>query len=146
MMTTRNPRSRTALALLVIGLAASSAGCGSSGRERPTVEVTATPAQGKQLAVIAMHSFFFEPNRLIVKSGVPVELTLSKKSFIVPHNFFIYAPEAGIQIDQNVGALGFLPGSKTVTFTPTRPGEYEFMCHKDGHMKKGMTGTIVVQP
>ncbi len=133
-------------AAFVLLLGALAAGCGTSGRDLPTVEVTAAPKDGKQVAEISLHSFYFEPSRLVVQAGVPVELRLTKRSFFVPHNFFLYAPEAGIEIDENVGALGFFPGSKTVTFVPAKPGEYEFMCHKDGHMAKGMTGTLVVRP
>ena len=130
--------------LLLAPLVVCVAACGTSGRDRPTVEVTASPMAGKQFAEVSLHSFYFEPNRIVVKSGVPVELKLKKKSFVVPHNFHLMAPEAGIDVNQNVGFLGIFPGSKTVTFTPTKPGEYSFMCHKDGHMAKGMMGTLVV--
>ena len=134
---------KAGLFLLVITILA---GCGTSGLNRPVVEVTATPKESKQVAEISLHSFYFEPNRLVVKAGIPVELKLKKKSLFVPHNFSLYAPEAGMRIDQNVGTLGFLPGSKTVLFTPTRPGEYEFTCGKDHHASEGMKGILVVQP
>jgi len=121
-------------------------GCGSSGLDRPVIEATAVPQDGVQSAALTLHSFYFVPSRIIVRANVPVELKLKKKSFFVPHNFSLYAPEAGIKIDQNIGTLGFLPGSKTVRFTPTRPGEYEFFCDKGHHAEKGMKGVLVVQP
>lgn len=33
----------------------------------------------------------------------------------------------------------------TVRFTPTKAGEYEFICGKGNHMTKGMTGLLVVR-
>lgn len=138
------PPPRRLAALLLIAAAAAFPACGTSGHDRPAVEVTATPVDGRQHVEIALHSFYFEPNRITVKAGVPVELRLSKKSFFVPHNFHLSAPEAGIEVNQNVGFLGVFPGGKTVTFTPTKPGEYEFMCHKGNHMAKGMMGTLIV--
>jgi FtsP/CotA-like multicopper oxidase with cupredoxin domain len=37
-------------------------------------------------------------------------------------------------------------GSGRARFTPTEAGDYHFFCHVDGHAKKGMTGTLVVEP
>jgi plastocyanin len=131
------------LSLLAIAILA---GCGTSGRDRPAVETSAVTSGGVQVARISLHSFYYEPNRVVVKVGIPVELKLEKKSLFVPHNFSLYAPEAGIQVNRNVGTLGFLPGGATVRFTPTKPGEYEFSCGKHNHAAKGMRGTLIVRP
>jgi uncharacterized cupredoxin-like copper-binding protein len=72
---------------------------------------------------------------------VPVRLLVSNKTFIVPHNFSLHAPDAGIDVDQDVGA----GRTVMVEFTPTAAGEYQFFCDKDGHKKKGMVGTLVVK-
>ena len=99
------------------------------------------PDQVQHVKVVT-HSFWFEPNRIVVKSGVPVELKVKNSAFFVPHNFTCNAPEAGIEVHADVGMFG---GSKTVRFTPTKPGEYRFSCHVGSHgKKKGMTGTLVV--
>ena len=129
---------RVLLAALYIGLVA---GC-ASGLNRPVREVTATMgADQVQHLTVTTHSFYFEPNRLVVKRGIPVELTVKNGALFVPHDFSCEAKDAGIEVDQPVGMFH---GSKTVRFTPTRSGEYHFHCDVDGHAKKGMMGTLVV--
>jgi len=117
------------------------AGC-SSGLNRPVQEVTATIGENNvQKIQVTAHSFWFEPNRIVVHAGVPVELEIHNGSWIVPHNMTVNAAEAGITVDASAG----IPArTKTVRFTPTQEGEYPFFCHVDGHAGKGMKGTIVV--
>ena len=122
-------------------LVALAAGC-SSGLKRPVREVTAVVgADSVQHVRVVAHSFWFEPNRIVVKAGKPVELRIKNAAFMVPHNLTCIAPEAGVEISQD---LGMFRGAKTVRFTPTAPGEYHFSCHVGSHAKKGMTGTLVV--
>jgi plastocyanin len=117
---------------------------GCSTGTRPVNEVVVTPAaDGVQRVEVTAHSFWFEPNRIVVKAGIPVELRMKNSSFIVPHNFSCVAPQAGVQV--NAG-LGMFKDSESARFTPTTPGEYPFFCNKDSHSKKGMTGTLVVVP
>jgi plastocyanin len=114
-------------------------GC-SSGLNRPVQEVTATiGADRVQHVTITTHSFWFEPNRIVVHAGKPVDLKVKNGSWIVPHNFTLIADE--LTVSANVGMFG---SSKTVRFTPTKTGEYHFGCHVDAHAKKGMKGTLVV--
>jgi plastocyanin len=116
-------------------------GC-SSGLGRPVREVTARPdADGVQRVRVVAHSFWFEPNRVVVKAGVPVELTVKNAAFGVPHNFSCFDKDAGLELSEN---LSMFRGQKRVRFTPTKAGEYEFFCHVDSHGKKGMKGTLVV--
>jgi plastocyanin len=132
---------------LVIGCAAllAAAGCGTSGAKIGVREAVArTDADGVQKVDVAVHSFYFDPNRITVQAGTPVDLTLHFKPLFTPHNMTCDASEAGIQIDRSVGIISF-NHTKHVRFTPTKPGEYDFYCGVDGHMKKGMTGTIVVR-
>ncbi len=131
---------RIALATAFATGAALAAGC-SSGVGRPVVEVVAEGVGDVQRVRVEAHSFYFEPNRIVVRAGVPVELTLKNNSLVVPHNFTLRAPEAGIDIDRNLG----FKGGAILLFTPTKPGEYEFVCGKGSHMAKGMTGTLVVR-
>jgi cytochrome c oxidase subunit 2 len=117
------------------------AGC-ASGLNRPVREVTATTgADQVQHVTITTHSFYFDPNRIVVKRGIPVELTVKNGALLVPHDFSCEAKDAAIEVDARVGMFH---GSKRVRFTPTRAGEYPFHCDVDGHAKKGMTGTLVV--
>ena len=116
-------------------------GC-SAGFNRPVREITAVVGDDHvQRVRVTTHSFWFEPNRIVVKRGIPVELTIRNGAFFVPHDFSCEAKEAGIEVDQKVGMLH---GSKIVRFTPTRAGEYPFHCDVDAHAKKGMMGALVV--
>jgi uncharacterized cupredoxin-like copper-binding protein len=116
------------------------AGC-TSGTDRPVVSVDAKEdTDGVQRVKVDMHSYYFEPNRIVVHANKPVELELHNCSHIVPHNFTISSAEINVSEDK----WGW--GSDHVRFTPTKEGEYKFVCHKDGHAKKGMTGTLVVVP
>lgn len=125
-----------AMALLGVAL---SVGC-SSGLKRPVVTAQAEPdAQGVQRVVVEMHSFYFKPNRIEVRAGHPVDLVLQNKARWVPHNFTIVDPSISV-------SAGSWLGSAHARFTPTKPGEYKFFCHVDSHGKKGMTGTLVVNP
>lgn len=100
---------------------------------------------GIQRAEIVVDSYSFEPNHILVIVGKPVELDLRSVTSVIPHNFSIDHPEAGMDIDQNI------PHGQDVkvTFIPTKTGSYEFYCNKRGlfgsHRKKGMEGTIEVK-
>jgi plastocyanin len=123
-----------ALAVLVIVLA----GC-SSGIDRPVVSTEAkVEADGIQHVKVDMHSYYFEPNRIVVHKGKPVELILHNCAHIVPHNFSLVG--GGINVDESKWGWG----SDKVQFTPETVGEFKFFCHKGSHAKKGMTGTLVV--
>ena len=127
------------LLLLAVGLS----GC-SSGLDKPVKEVTATMGTDQvQHIKVKAHAFWFEPNRIVVQANHPVELKVSNSSWFIPHNLTITAPETDVTVSADVGIFG---RSKTVTFTPTTPGEYPFHCHVDKHgSKKGMKGMLVVK-
>jgi uncharacterized cupredoxin-like copper-binding protein len=117
-------------------------GCTTSGKNLPVTEAKAVLSDNiVQEATIQVESFFFKPSRLEVAVNIPVRLTLKSGAFIIPHNFSLHAPDAGINIDADVGH------GKTVVveFTATRTGEYQFYCSKGGHAEKGMTGTLIVK-
>jgi len=124
--------------LLLFGFAA--AGC-SSGLNRPISSVTAEPdTAGVQHVDVDLHSYYFHPNRIVVHAGHPVELVVHNRSILVPHNLTIVDSTLAVNVDK------WGPGSSRVRFTPQTPGEYEFFCHVHGHAKKGMKGTLVVEP
>jgi plastocyanin len=142
---TRLPRRLALAAPAALALALLATGCGTSGAKLGVSEVTAASGNdGVQRATIEAHSFYFKPNRIVVEANRPVELTLRFKNWFAPHNVTCDHPESGIAIDAGVGAFSF-GGSKRIRFTPTVPGSYDFYCGVDSHMKKGMTGTIVVK-
>jgi heme/copper-type cytochrome/quinol oxidase subunit 2 len=100
---------------------------------------------GVQRVDIIVDSYSFEPNQIIVVVNKPVEITLKSVTTVVPHNFTINYPEAGLNIDQDIS-----PGEEVkVTFTPTKTGTFEFYCDKKGlfgsHQKKGMKGTLEIK-
>lgn len=102
-------------------------------------------ADGGQRLEIAVDSYSFTPNRLIVKADFPVELTLKSVSWLTPHNFVLKSVEAGLDLEQEIPA----GGAATVRFTPTRPGEFKFACTKKllffaSHEERGMVGTLFV--
>jgi plastocyanin len=128
---------RKLIAPLLLGLLCA---C-TSGADRPVVSAEAkADTDGVQRIKVDMHSYYFEPNRIIVKAGQPVEIQLHNSSHIVPHNFTISYG------DLNVSESKWGWGSDKVRFTPEKAGEYKFFCHKDSHEKKGMVGTLVVLP
>ena len=117
-------------------------GC-SSGLNKPVHEVTAATADSVQKVTIVAHTYWFDPNRVVLKAGREVELTAKNGAFLVPHNITCFEKDAGIEVSAD---LGMFHGSKRVKFTPTQPGEYEFFCHVGSHSKHGMKGTFVVVP
>lgn len=108
--------------------------------------VVPVAADGVQRAEVIVDSYSFSPKRLVVREGLPVELTLKSMSRIVPHDFVVRAPEAGLDV-----AADTPPGQTvTVRFVPTRAGEFKFLCSKkllffESHVDKGMVGILEVR-
>jgi len=102
-------------------------------------------ADGVQRVEVVGGSYFFDPNYIIVKVNVPVEMKIKKESGMVPHNFILKAPEAGMDVTVDLGKE-----SQTIRFTPTKVGEYPFYCDKkllffESHREKGMKGVLKVE-
>jgi plastocyanin len=133
---------RPSLVATVLALAL--AGCGTSGTKIGVKEATARTDNGVQRVDVNVHSYYFDPNRITVDEGVPVELVLHFKPLMTPHNMTCEHSDAGINIDKSISFISF-DHTKHVRFTPTKAGEYDFYCGVGSHMKKGMTGTIVVR-
>ena len=115
-----------------------SVGCASGNTRPPQTLEAVVDASGVQRVNVTLHSFYFEPSRIVVHAGRPVELVLHNSSLVVPHNFTI--ADANLSISQGVGRKR----THVVKFTPEHPGEYEFYCHVGSHAKKGMKGVLVV--
>jgi plastocyanin domain-containing protein len=109
-----------------------------------TVYRASIAADGVQHVRIEGGSHFFKPNRVIVKSNVPVELAVSVGRGVIPHTFVIQAPEAGIVVDESLSSQ-----AKNIRFTPTAVGRYPFYCRNkllflESHREKGMEGVLDV--
>lgn len=100
--------------------------------------------KGIQSVEIKGGDYYFEPNNIIVKVNVPVELTVKKAPGYIPHDIVMNAPEAGMSFKVDFNKEGSI-----VKFTPTKTGKFPFFCDKkllffESHRKKGMEGTIEV--
>ncbi len=99
---------------------------------------------GVQRVEIEAGEYYYDPNFIVVKVGVPVELSIRDVGGIASHDIAIEAPEAGIDFSEDFGSEPV-----TIRFTPTRVGEYQFECTKRflffrSHKDRGMHGTIKV--
>ena len=88
--------------------------------------------------------YYFKPERVVLKVGVPVELFVRKTPGFVPHNIVMESAQAGMSFKENFGRKGI-----TIMFTPTDTGTFEFWCDKKflffkSHRAKGMEGVIEV--
>jgi plastocyanin len=103
-------------------------------------------ADGVQRATVLVDSHFYKPKDIAVRVGLPVELTLVSQTTITPHNFVLKEPEAGLMVNQEIGA----GETVKVRFTPGKAGVYTFYCDKKllffkSHREKGMEGLLTVQ-
>jgi len=101
-------------------------------------------SDGVQRVNIVGGNYFFNPDYIIVRVNVPVELTVSREPGIASHDFTLKAPEAGIEVSEPLST-----DPKVIKFTPQKVGEYRFYCSKkflffESHRDKGMKGIIKV--
>lgn len=99
---------------------------------------------GIQRVEVLAGSYYFDPNYIIVKVNVPVELKIRKEPGITPHNIVIKEPDADIDIRESLDSE-----PKIIRFTPKKIGKYPFYCDKrflffKNHRERGMEGTIEV--
>ena len=111
------------------------------------VEKTVTAqvnSQGVQSVEVLGGEYFFDPNHIIVKVNVPVELHVKKTKGFIPHDIVMESPEAGMKFKEAMSTEGAV-----IKFTPTKTGVYPFYCDKqllffETHRAKGMEGRIEV--
>ncbi len=102
---------------------------------------------GVQRVEIVGGSYFFKPDYIAVKAHVPVEMSIRKEGGLIPHDFVINAPDAGMDFRVDLSSE-----PRIIRFTPTKPGKYEFKCDKKSpfssktHADKGMKGILEVTP
>jgi uncharacterized cupredoxin-like copper-binding protein len=123
---------RAALAILCLLLTASCAET-LTGRAQPA----AAPGQPQRVAIEASN-YEFAPNEIAVKVDQPVEVTVKNVSE-GDHNITIKNPRGEI-----IAEADLPPGSsRTVSFTASERGRYEFYCNKFGHSVLGMRGEFM---
>lgn len=103
-------------------------------------------SDGIQHVTITGGEYYFEPNYIVVKANVPVQLLVKKAAGYVPHDIRVKAPEAGIAFE-----VDLKDKPQVVMFTPTTAGKYEMYCTKKllffkSHKNRGMDGVIEVVP
>lgn len=100
---------------------------------------------GVQRIEVTADSYSFRPNYLVVKAGIPVELTLRRLTLLVPHDFILEIPAEGLRIERELAREG-----EVLQFTVNTPGKYPFYCSKqllffESHRHKGMEGLLEVR-
>jgi len=105
---------------------------------------TVIDKDGVQRVTITAGSFFFDPDYVVVRVNVPVEVTVRKEAEITPHAFVIDAPEAGLSVKEPLSAE-----PKVIKFTATKAGKYPFFCDQKflffkSHKERGMEGVLEV--
>ena len=100
---------------------------------------------GVQRVEITGGEYYYDPNLIVVKVNVPVELTMKKAKGYVPHDIMVTAPEAGIDFKVDMKT----DNPPVVKFTPTKVGRYPMYCDKQllwfkSHRERGMEGVIEV--
>ena len=103
----------------------------------------------------------YDPSAFEATAGVPVELTFVNQDAL-EHDFSILeipvesvseADAVSAEHEMEMGAAAVDPvlhvaaepgATNNLTFTPTKPGTYEFFCTVPGHKDAGMVGTMVV--
>lgn len=98
---------------------------------------------GVQKVELTGGAYYFDPNDIVVKINVPVQLIV-KKEGSKPHDIFLQAPEAGIDFKESLSSK-----PKVIAFTPTKVGKYPFWCTKKppfgrSHKDHGMEGMLEV--
>ena len=99
---------------------------------------------GIQRVDILGGGYYFDPNIIVVKVNVPVELRVKQAGGITPHDIALKAPDAGINFAENLSSE-----LKVIKFTPTKVGKYPFACTKrllffKSHKDQGMHGLLEV--
>jgi plastocyanin domain-containing protein len=101
-------------------------------------------ADGVQRIEILAGGYYYDPNVIVVKVNVPVELVVKRTRALFGHNIVLNEPDAGIDFEQ-----GLSTKPVSITFTPTKVGKYTFICsHKipfsKSHLERGMYGYLEV--
>jgi plastocyanin domain-containing protein len=130
------------LVLFLSAGAVFAAGDHSPAKEKRFVAVVG--ADGIQRVEVVGGEYYYDPNYIVVKVNLPVEMKFKKAPGYVPHNLIVKAPEAGIDISVDMKG-----DPQAVKFTPKKTGKYPMYCDKSllwfkTHRERGMEGVIEV--
>jgi uncharacterized cupredoxin-like copper-binding protein len=120
----------------------------------------ASRPQPQEIALTAK-TMIYDPSAFEATAGIPVELTFVNQDAL-EHDFSVLeipvesvseADPMSAEHEMQMGAgvepvlhVAAEPGAtNNLTFTPTKPGTYEFYCTVAGHKEAGMVGTMVVK-
>lgn len=79
----------------------------------------------------------FDVKEIKAKANQPVVVNYVNEGTL-EHNFVVK--------DFNVKETIPAGGKKTITFTPTKTGTFDFVCDVPGHTEAGMVGKLIVEP
>ena len=113
-----------------------------------------------QAITLTAQTMTYSPSTFEVTAGVPVDLTFVNEDAL-EHDFSVLeipvesvseADPMSAEHEMQMGAgvepvlhVAAEPGAtNNLTFTPTKPGTYEFFCTVAGHKEAGMVGTMTV--
>lgn len=126
--------------LLVIGLTVFVA----IGKSETKKVIVPVGQDGVQRVDILAGSYFYEPDYIVVRKDVPVEITIKKEPGLAPHDIVLKDAEAGLDVEEDLAR-----DSKIIRFTPKKVGRYPFYCTKrflffKSHRDHGMEGVLEV--
>lgn len=129
--------------LLISVIVWTGAFAGESGGDKKIYRASVSE-KGIQRIEVVGGEYYYDPDYIIVKKGIPVELIIKKEPGIIPHNIVIKEPAAGMDIRESMSTK-----QKAIRFTPLKSGKYFFYCDKKllffkSHREKGMEGIIEV--
>jgi uncharacterized cupredoxin-like copper-binding protein len=119
------------------------------------------PAPITEITLVAT-DIAYDTNRLEVVAGQPVRITMRNEGALehdfsimeLPHTGEVMAEEAEgdmdghdmdhMDIEPEIHVAPPLGEERSIEFTPTTPGEYDYFCTVNGHKEAGMVGTLVV--
>lgn len=107
--------------------------------------VATVSAAEPRIIEITAGSYYFKPDKIQVRVGEAVTLKVRNEASIIPHDFVVQAPAAGIDINLAVAA----GATASASFTATQAGTYPLYCSKKpplmkSHRDKGMYGQLEV--
>jgi plastocyanin len=113
-------------------------------KEKEKPYVATIGEDGVQTVEITGGDFYFKPNHIVVKVGVPVKFIVKRVTYLVPHDIVMDSPEAGMSFKINFDREG-----KEIYFIPKKVGVYPFYCDKKflffpSHREEGMEGKLEV--
>src|SRR3972149_4130599 len=98
-----------------------------------------------QAITLTAQTMTYSPSTFEVTAGVPVDLTFVNEDAL-EHDFSVLEipVESGAGVEPVLHGAAEPGATNNLTFTPTKPGTYEFFCTVAGHKEAGMVGTMVV--